>query len=71
MKPLKNYEFSMKTHEYANMKVIEKNIMQQIRYALEAHKWFVFRVPQSVYGHKGLCGLIYGNARRTYAGAGC
>ena len=27
-------------------------------YALQFHGWFVFRVPPSLYGHKGLCDLI-------------
>jgi len=40
------------------VKVTEKAIMQQIKYALSVYGWFVFRVPPSVYGQKGLCDLI-------------
>jgi len=36
----------------------ETAIMQQIRYALGVYGWFVFRVPPSLYGSKGLCDLI-------------
>lgn len=39
-------------------KVTEKTTMDQIKSALQAYGWFVFRVPPSVYGHKGLCDLI-------------
>ncbi len=39
-------------------KTTEKTIMQQIRYALNMYGWYVFRVPPSIYGEKGLCDLI-------------
>jgi len=39
-------------------KETEKSIMKQIMYALQFYGWFVFRVPPSVYGHKGLCDII-------------
>lgn len=32
--------------------------MRQIRYALTMYGWYVFRVPPSIYGEKGLCDLI-------------
>jgi len=40
------------------IKVSEKTIMKQIAYSLTFHGWFVFRVPPSLYGQKGLCDLI-------------
>ena len=40
------------------VKITEKAIMQQIKYALSVYGWFVFRVPPSMYGQKGLCDLI-------------
>jgi len=40
------------------IKVTEKAIMQQIKHALSVYGWFVFRVPPSIYGQKGLCDLI-------------
>ena len=42
----------------APVKVTEKVIMKQIKLGLEAHGWFVFRVPPSLYSDKGLCDLV-------------
>jgi len=36
----------------------EAVIMKQIKYALIMYGWYVFRVPPSIYGEKGLCDLI-------------
>ena len=36
----------------------ETAIMNQIKYALTLYGWYVFRVPPSIYGEKGLCDLI-------------
>jgi len=35
------------------VKITEKAIMQQIKYALTMYGWYVFRVPPSIYGEKG------------------
>ncbi len=40
------------------VKVTEKLVMNQIKFALMAYGWYVFRVPPSLYSEKGLCDLV-------------
>ena len=57
--PMTEREFAKKGFSTPKRKKnTETAIMQQIRYALGVYGWFVFRVPPSLYGSKGLCDLI-------------